>query len=148
MFEDLAGQVAVITGGARGLGFSMAQALARWGTKIALLDVLAEVKDSAATVQHEFAVKSVGVLQTSPMTAASPRRLVKSVARSVRQAFLSTPPGSPSGKTASMSQGILAAGIDINLTGTFLCCQALARACTAADTEASSSTCRPCRREL
>jgi NAD(P)-dependent dehydrogenase (short-subunit alcohol dehydrogenase family) len=52
VFEDLAGQVAVITGGARGLGFSMAQALARWGTKMALLDVLAEVKDSAETVQH------------------------------------------------------------------------------------------------
>ena len=61
MFEDLAGQVAVITGGARGLGFSMAQALARWGTKIALLDVLTEVKDSAETVQHEFAVECVGV---------------------------------------------------------------------------------------
>ena len=61
VFEDLAGQVAVITGGARGLGLSMAQALARWGTKIALLDVLAEVKDSAAIVQHEFAVESVGV---------------------------------------------------------------------------------------
>ena len=61
VFEDLAGQVAVITGGARGLGFSMAQALARWGTKIALLDVLAEVKDSAETVQYEFAVESVGV---------------------------------------------------------------------------------------
>ena len=62
MFEDLAGQVAVITGGARGLGFSMAQALAKWGAKIALLDVLAGVENSAVTVQHELATESVGVV--------------------------------------------------------------------------------------
>ena len=37
VFDDLEGQVAVITGGARGLGLSMAQALARWGVKIGLL---------------------------------------------------------------------------------------------------------------
>ena len=50
VFEDLEGQVAVITGGARGLGLSMAQALAKWRAKIALLDVLAEVK----AVQQRF----------------------------------------------------------------------------------------------
>ena len=87
VFEDLAGQVAVITGGARGLGLSMAQALARWGTKIALLDVLAEVKDSAATFSTSSPWRASVSRQTSPTTAASLRRLVKSVARSVRQAF-------------------------------------------------------------
>jgi NAD(P)-dependent dehydrogenase (short-subunit alcohol dehydrogenase family) len=40
----------------------MAQALAKWGTKIALLDVLTEVKNSAETVQRELAVDSVGVV--------------------------------------------------------------------------------------
>src|SRR4029450_11031803 len=61
-FDDLEGQVAVITGGARGLGLSMAGALARWGVKIALLDVLADVKNSAETVQREFGVESLGVV--------------------------------------------------------------------------------------
>jgi NAD(P)-dependent dehydrogenase (short-subunit alcohol dehydrogenase family) len=40
MLEDLNGQVAVVTGGARGLGFSMAGALARLGVRVALLDML------------------------------------------------------------------------------------------------------------
>ena len=62
VFEDLEAQVAVITGGARGLGLSMAEALAKWGTKIALLDVLRDVTHSAGTVQREFAVESVGVV--------------------------------------------------------------------------------------
>jgi NAD(P)-dependent dehydrogenase (short-subunit alcohol dehydrogenase family) len=62
VFEDLAGQVAVITGGARGLGLSMAQALARCRTKIALLDVLSEVKNSAEAVQRDLAVESLGVV--------------------------------------------------------------------------------------
>ena len=62
VFEDLAGQVAVITGGARGLGLNMARALARWGVKIALLDVLADVKNSAETVQRELGVESLGVV--------------------------------------------------------------------------------------
>jgi NAD(P)-dependent dehydrogenase (short-subunit alcohol dehydrogenase family) len=62
VFEDLAGQVAVITGGARGLGLSMAQALGKWRAKIALLDILAEVKDSAQTVQRDLDVESLGVV--------------------------------------------------------------------------------------
>ena len=61
VFEDLEGQVAVITGGARGLGLSMAQALARWRVKIALLDVLGDVSESAETVQRELEVESLGM---------------------------------------------------------------------------------------
>jgi NAD(P)-dependent dehydrogenase (short-subunit alcohol dehydrogenase family) len=135
VFEDLAGQVAVITGGARGLGLSMAHGLARWGVKIALLDVLPEVNTSAEKVQREFGVQSLGV--TGDVTDDG----------SVAAAF------SEVGRTLG-SPGILinAAGItvwedsidvtkeswqqviEINLTGTFLCCQALARACTGAGT--------------
>jgi NAD(P)-dependent dehydrogenase (short-subunit alcohol dehydrogenase family) len=133
VFEDLAGQVAVITGGARGLGLTMAQALGKWRAKIALLDILAEVKDSAETVQRDFEVESLGVVADVTDD------------RSVAAAFAEV------GRTlGSPSILINAAGItvwedsievakeswqrviDINLTGTFLCCQALARACTAA----------------
>ena len=133
VFEDLAGQVAVITGGARGLGLSMAQALGKWRAKIALLDILAEVKDTAETVQRDLEVESLGVVADVTDD------------RSVAAAFAEV------GRTlGSPSILINAAGItvwedsievakeswqrviDINLTGTFLCCQALARACTAA----------------
>jgi NAD(P)-dependent dehydrogenase (short-subunit alcohol dehydrogenase family) len=133
VFEDLAGQVAVITGGARGLGLSMAQALGKWRAKIALLDILAEVKDSAETVQRDLEVESLGVVADVTDD------------RSVAAAFAEV-----GRRLGSPSILINAAGItlwedsietakeswqrviDINLTGTFLCCQALARACTAA----------------
>ena len=42
MFEDLAGRVAVVTGGARGLGLSMARALARHGVNVGLVDLLVQ----------------------------------------------------------------------------------------------------------
>ena len=134
VFEDLEGQVAVITGGARGLGLSMAQALAKWRAKTALLDVLADVKDSAETVQRELEVESLGVVPDVTDD------------RSVAAAFgeVGRTLGSPSilinaaGITVwedsiDVSKESWRRVIDINLTGTFLCCQALARACKAAD---------------
>ena len=48
MFEDLDGKVAVVTGGARGLGLEMADALAEMGCAVALLDVGDGVGGSAA----------------------------------------------------------------------------------------------------
>jgi NAD(P)-dependent dehydrogenase (short-subunit alcohol dehydrogenase family) len=133
VFEDLQSQVAVITGGARGLGLSMAQALAKWGTKIALLDVLEDVKNSAEAVQRELAVESVGVVADVTDD------------RSVAEAFgqVSRALGLPSilinaaGITVwedsiDVSKESWQRVIDINLTGTFLCCQALVRTCTAA----------------
>lgn len=133
MFEDLADQVAVITGGARGLGLSMAQALARWGVKIALLDVLPGVNTSAETMQREFGVESLGV--TGDVTDdASVAAAFAEVSRTL---------GSPgilinaAGITVwedsiDVSKESWQRVIEINLTGTFLCCQALARACSAA----------------
>ena len=134
VFEDLEGQVAVITGGARGLGLSMARALAKWRAKIALLDVLADVEDSAGTVQREFEVECLGVVADVTDD------------RSVAAAFaeVGRTLGSPSilinaaGITVwedsiDVSKESWQRVIDINLTGTFLCCQALARACTAAN---------------
>ena len=44
MFEDLRGKVAVVTGGGRGLGYSLAQALADNDVAVGLLDVLPGVK--------------------------------------------------------------------------------------------------------
>jgi NAD(P)-dependent dehydrogenase (short-subunit alcohol dehydrogenase family) len=133
VFEDLEGQVAVITGGARGLGLSMAQALAKWGTKIALLDVLPEVKNSAETLQRELAVASVGVVadvtDDGSVAAAfaevgraldTPSILINAAGITVWE------------DSIEIAKESWQRVIDINLTGTFLCCQALARACTSA----------------
>jgi NAD(P)-dependent dehydrogenase (short-subunit alcohol dehydrogenase family) len=134
VFEDLAGQVAVITGGARGLGLSMAQALGKWRVKIALLDILAEVKDSAETVQRDLEVESLGVVAdvTDDRSVASAfaevGRTLGSPSILVNAAGITVWEDSIDASKESWQRVI-----DINLTGTFLCCQALARACRAAD---------------
>lgn len=58
---DLEGTVAVVTGGARGLGYSMASALAAQGCPVALLDVLSEVDVSAGRLGQEFGVPTSAV---------------------------------------------------------------------------------------
>ena len=130
MFDDLAGKVAVLTGGARGLGLSMARALGRQGVRIGLVDLLADVETSAARLADELGIETVGV--TADVTSAddvaaafgkvsealgSPSLLVNAAGITVWEDSLDASPES------------WRRVIDINLTGTFLCCQALGRAC-------------------
>jgi NAD(P)-dependent dehydrogenase (short-subunit alcohol dehydrogenase family) len=130
VFEDLAGRVAVVTGGARGLGLSMARALARHGVYVGLVDLLDDVHASAKALADELGVESVGT--TADVTSAddvaaafahvaetlgSPRLLVNAAGITVWEDSLDV--------TAESWRRV----IDINLTGTFLCCQALGRAC-------------------
>lgn len=56
MFEDLSGRTAVITGGARGLGYSLATALAAHGVNVGLIDLLPEVAESARRLASRFGV--------------------------------------------------------------------------------------------
>jgi NAD(P)-dependent dehydrogenase (short-subunit alcohol dehydrogenase family) len=128
VFEDLAGRVAVVTGGARGLGLSMARALARHGVDVGLVDLLDDV--SAAALADDLGVESVGttadVTSAAEVAAAfahisatlgSPALLVNAAGITVWEDSLDV--------TAESWRRV----IDINLTGTFLCCQALGRAC-------------------
>lgn len=57
----LAGRVAIVTGGARGLGYSLAGALATQGARVALLDLLENVTDAAIELSAEHGVDAVGV---------------------------------------------------------------------------------------
>jgi NAD(P)-dependent dehydrogenase (short-subunit alcohol dehydrogenase family) len=111
----------------------MAKALATWGVKIGLLDVLPEVENSAETVQRELGVESVGVAADVTddgsvggafgdvsRTLGSPSILINAAGITVWE------------DSIDVSQESWQRVININLTGTFLCCQALARACTAA----------------
>jgi NAD(P)-dependent dehydrogenase (short-subunit alcohol dehydrogenase family) len=130
VFEDLEGKVAVVTGGARGLGLSMARSLARHGVRVGLVDLLEEVDASATALAEEAGVESVGA--TADVTSAddvaaafagvserlgSPSLLVNAAGITVWEDSLEATPES------------WRRVIDINLTGTFLCCQALGRAC-------------------
>lgn len=130
MLEDLEGQVAVVTGGARGLGLSMAGALARHGVHVALLDRLETVAESAERLAAERGIRALGT--RADVTAADevgaafaaverelggPSLLVNAAGITVWEDSLDVSPES------------WRRVIDINLTGTFLCCQALGRAC-------------------
>lgn len=125
---DLAGRVAVVTGGARGLGLSMGRALARQGVDVALLDVLDQVTASAEQLAGETGVRAVGqrcdVTDEASVAAAftavesalgRPTVLVNAAGVAVW--------GDSEAVTADEWRRVL----DINLTGTFLCCQAFAR---------------------
>jgi NAD(P)-dependent dehydrogenase (short-subunit alcohol dehydrogenase family) len=130
LFEDLAGKVAVVTGGARGLGFSMASALARQGVSVGLVDLLDGVHASAERLAAAHGVAAAGA--TADVTSAedvaaafatiadalgSPSLLINAAGVTVWEDSLDVSPES------------WRRVIDINLTGTFLCCQALGRAC-------------------
>jgi NAD(P)-dependent dehydrogenase (short-subunit alcohol dehydrogenase family) len=130
VFEDLAGQVAVVTGGARGLGNSMARALARQGVDVGLVDLLDQVHASAEQLAADHGIRSVGAI--ADVTSAE----------DVAAAFarIAGELGTPSllvnaagitiwGDSLEVEAGTWRKVIDINLTGTFLCCQALGRAC-------------------
>ncbi|MEP6539291.1 MAG: SDR family oxidoreductase, partial [Bryobacteraceae bacterium] len=56
------GGVAVVTGGASGIGWACAQSFAREGCSVALWDLSAEVDAKAAVLTHQFGVPSLGML--------------------------------------------------------------------------------------
>ncbi|MGB4135412.1 MAG: SDR family oxidoreductase [Microbacterium sp.] len=61
VFEDLAGKSVFVTGGARGLGYAIAEGLAQQGCNVALADLLDGVEDSARTLAEQYGVKAVGI---------------------------------------------------------------------------------------
>ena len=53
MTNTISGRTAVITGGARGIGLTLARALAAEGVSVALLDLLDTVDDAAKSIADE-----------------------------------------------------------------------------------------------
>ena len=129
MLEDLNGQVAVVTGGARGIGFSLAGALARLGVQVALLDLLDGVTGSAEALAAA-GVKTLGlsvdVTSEEALAAAFAQvgRDLGSPTILVNAAGITTWEDSLEGTKASWSKVI-----EVNLTGTYLACQAFGRTC-------------------
>jgi NAD(P)-dependent dehydrogenase (short-subunit alcohol dehydrogenase family) len=62
MSEILSGRTAIVTGGARGLGYAIAHALARNGASVVLADLLPTVEDSAAALASDTGAKTLGVV--------------------------------------------------------------------------------------
>jgi NAD(P)-dependent dehydrogenase (short-subunit alcohol dehydrogenase family) len=133
VYEDLKGKVAVITGGARGLGFQMAGALAAHGVEIALIDLLPEVTDSAARLATTRGVRTVGIC-ADVTNQESISGAVAAVAGSLgTPSILVNAAGITSwGDSTEVTAQAWRRVIDVNLTGTFFSCQAFARSVFAA----------------
>ena len=58
---ELDGRVAVVTGGAGGIGWACAQVLAREGCRVAVWDQSTQAKDAAALLVREFGGSSLGI---------------------------------------------------------------------------------------
>jgi NAD(P)-dependent dehydrogenase (short-subunit alcohol dehydrogenase family) len=134
VFEDLKDKVAVVTGGARGLGLQMARALAGQGVHVALLDVLPDVEDSARALGDDLGVPWVGVqadVTDDESVAAAFSRVGETLGTPT--ILVNAAGVADWADSVSLSRASWQRVLDINLTGTFLCCQALARACIAAE---------------
>ncbi|MEA4943562.1 MAG: SDR family oxidoreductase [Propionicimonas sp.] len=127
-FPDLAGRVAVVTGGARGLGYSLASALGRQGVAVGLLDLLPEVDASAHRLSDEY-----GVASASAITDVTDPASVETGFAAVREAL-----GTPTilitaagitiwDESAEVSPQTWRKVVDVNLHGTFYSTQAFAR---------------------
>lgn len=128
MFEDLAGRVAVVTGGARGLGLTMAGALARHGVSVGLLDRLPDVTTSADELAAESGTASVGFVAdvTDPGSLSAAFDQVEAqlgpVTVLVNSAGISVWSDAEEQSAESWRQVL-----GVNLDGTFFTCQELAR---------------------
>jgi len=133
MDSILAGRVALVTGGGRGLGLAMAEAVARAGAKVALLDVRDEVRQAAEGLADATGIEAVGV--TGDVTDAD---AVELALAEVEDRFgvvdtLVTAAGVANVTSAlEITPEAFRRVVDINLTGTFLTCRAFARRLVAA----------------
>lgn len=137
MFTDLKDKIAVVTGGARGLGLQMATALAGQGCHVALLDIL-DARDSAAGIAEQHGVRAVGIGcdVTEPASAAAAMAAVAQQL-GIPQVLVNAAGICIHTDSLDVSPEEWRRVIDIDLNGVFFSSQAFAREVTAAGGAAS-----------
>jgi len=138
MFEDLTGRTAVITGGARGLGLSMATALAGQGVCVALFDLLPEVSAAAASLAAQFEVDAGGYVVDVTDADAVDSAVGEAAADLGTASILITAAGVVDwGESTDVAPTVWRRVVDINLAGTFFAAQSFARRALEASQPAS-----------
>lgn len=123
---DLSGRVAVVTGGARGIGYATAQRMLAAGAKVALWDVDAarlETATGALAVAGETLGQSVELTEEASVEAATQATL----ARFGRIDILVNNAGvtGGNGKLWELAPDVWRRVIDVNLIGPYLTCRAI-----------------------
>lgn len=128
MKTDLSDRTAVVTGGARGIGLTVARALAADGAKIALLDLLDTVEEVAQSIADDYGVDAFG--QRLDVTDQDATAQVFGAIRDrlgVPQVLLTAAGIEVNKDSVDMTAAEWRKVIDVNLTGTFFAAQAFGR---------------------
>lgn len=131
--------VAVVTGGARGLGLAMATALAQSGCRIALLDVLDGVEAAAQGIEQRTQQRALGLVVDVRDAQAVDEAFVQATDRLGLPDVLITAAGITIwGSSVDVTSADWSRVLDINLNGTFFACQSFARGLLAAESPGSA----------
>jgi NAD(P)-dependent dehydrogenase (short-subunit alcohol dehydrogenase family) len=120
---DLAGRTAVVTGGARGIGYACAQRLASSGARVALWDVDEKALQSAAATLGGVATHVVDIIDETSVGAAAEAVLgaFGKIDILVNNAGIT----GPNKTTWNYQPAEWRRVIDVDLTGAFLCARAI-----------------------
>ncbi|MGV8874525.1 MAG: SDR family oxidoreductase [Rhodococcus sp. (in: high G+C Gram-positive bacteria)] len=128
MDSNLTGRTAVVTGGARGIGLSLARALAAEGAQVAVLDLLESVEDVAQQIADEFGVRAFGRrLDVTDQHAVEEAFIAIRAQLSTPQILLTAAGIEINGDSIDVSAADWRKVIDVNLGGTFFAAQSFGR---------------------
>ncbi|MDQ2183919.1 SDR family NAD(P)-dependent oxidoreductase [Alcaligenaceae bacterium A4P071] len=129
----LRGQTVVITGGARGIGLACAQAFAREGARLALLDIDRAALDAACATLHALGAQALPVQASVTQPDAVADAFAQIDAAYGRVDVLINNAGVSANKpTLEVTPDEWCRAVDINLNGVFYCAQAAGRRMVAA----------------
>jgi 3-oxoacyl-[acyl-carrier protein] reductase len=123
---DLKGRIAIVTGGARGIGFAIAQRMLRSGTQVALWDIDAAAMQEAAKILQDSGVvyvRAVDVTDESSVTAAITLHM-----RTLGKVDILVNNAGITGGNAplwELEPEVWRRVIDVNLIGPYLTCRAI-----------------------
>ncbi|GAB2591749.1 SDR family oxidoreductase [Microlunatus antarcticus] len=141
MDSILVGRTALVTGGGRGLGLAMAEAVARAGAKVALLDVRDEVHAAAEQLAGATGAEVVGVTADVTDEASVEAAFAQVADRfGVVDALVHAAGVADVTPAMDITPEKFRRVVDINLTGTFLVCRAFVRPLVAAGRTGSAVT--------
>ncbi|MFY0407758.1 SDR family oxidoreductase [Solicola sp. PLA-1-18] len=127
MNTSLSGRTAVVTGGARGIGLTLARSLAAEGVKVALLDLLDTVEETARELASETGVQTYGQrLDVTDQSAVADAFETVGEVLGAPQVLVTAAGIEINGDSVDVTAEQWRKVVDVNLGGTFFSAQAFA----------------------